>query len=141
MRKERIFRFSGEAKERLVAVLVRLLAAEETVRFAYLYGSFLEDVPCRDIDIGVSLDGPSLVDMALCAVELGARLSREVGCPVDIRVLNEAPVSFSFQVLRGRLIFLRDPEVYGDFFERTVSRYLDIKPLLLRATKEAFGDA
>ena len=60
--------------------------------------------------------------------------------PVDIRILNFAPVPFRFQVIRGKLIYVRDEEVHSEFIEDTMRIYLDIKPILYRATKEAFAE-
>ncbi|MCP9474376.1 MAG: nucleotidyltransferase domain-containing protein [Nitrospira sp.] len=39
---------------------------------------------------------------------LSAALTAVVGGPVDVRGLNEAPVSFLYPVLRGRLVLCRD---------------------------------
>ncbi len=138
---EQSFRFSDAERQELAATLAHLLEGESTIQFAYLHGSFLDTIPCHDIDIGVYLEGLPPLDMELFAMELGSRLGRQVHCPVDVRVLNNAPVPFAFQVLRGRLLQQNNPDLLARFFERTVSRYLDLKPLLLKATKEAFADA
>jgi predicted nucleotidyltransferase len=58
---------------------------------------------------------------------------------VDSRVLNFAPASFLYHVIRGKLIFEREEEVSANFTERTIQRYLDLKPLVYRGIKEAFG--
>ncbi len=138
---KKLFRISYQEKQEIITILVSLLQKRATVQFAYLYGSFLDEIPYHDIDLGVYLDDLPLLDMKLFAVDLGAQLGRQVNCPVDVRVLNNAPVSFMFQVLRGRLLLQNNPELHDQIFERTVSRHLDIKPLLLRAMKEAFADA
>jgi hypothetical protein len=57
--------------------------------------------------------------------------------PVDVRVLNQAPFGFRYHVFRGRLLFSRDEALRTHVVERTVSRYLDLKPLRQRALKEA----
>lgn len=133
--------FSKEEKGRLIAMFGSFVNTQESVQFAYLYGSFLDDLPCHDIDIGIYVQGIGEADMIFYALELGGKLSREACCPVDVRVLNDAPVSFLFHVLKGELISEQNPELHAQVFERTVSRYLDMQPLLLRATKEAFGNA
>ena len=57
-----------------------------------------------------------------------------------MRVLNDAPVTFLFHVFReGRLLFSRNDERLADLMERTVREYLDMEPLLRRATIEAYG--
>lgn len=139
--KTHIFRFSEEEKRGLTATVAGLLAEIPEIKFAYLYGSFLDQTPCHDMDIGVYLGDIPPLDMDLFALELGARLSRQAPCPLDVRPINNASVPFRYQVLRGNLLIENDPELHSRFFEQTVARYLDIKPLLLRATKEAFADA
>ena len=122
-------------------MLTSLVNSQESLQFTYLYGSFLDDLPCHDIDIGIYVQGIGKPDMTFYALELGGKLSRKAGCPVDVRVLNDAPVSFLFHVLKGELLSEQNPELHAEVFERTVSRYLDMQLLLLRATKEAFGNA
>ena len=138
---KRLFRFSGQQKQEIISALTSLLQRHAAIQFAYLYGSFLADMPCHDIDIGVYLDGLAPLDMGLFAVELSAQLGSQAKCPVDVRILNNAPLPFIYQVLRGKLLLENNPDLHGRIFEHTVSRYLDLKPLLLRATKEAFTNA
>lgn len=118
--------------------LAAALASDRRVAFAYLYGSFAEGLPFRDVDVGVYLaeDAPRQVDDELAMAE---QLSRLVGFPVDVRVVNGAPPTFLFHVLRGVKLVCRDEERLADVMERTVQRYLDIEPVLRRATREAFG--
>ncbi len=137
----RAYFFSKEEKNRLIALLRSLLGRQDALQFAYLYGSFLDDLPCHDIDIGIYIQGNKGTDMMFYALELGEQFSREAGCPVDVRVLNDAPVSFLFHVLKGKLLTEQNPELHAQLFEKTVSRYLDMQPLLLQATREAFGNA
>lgn len=58
---------------------------------------------------------------------------------VDLRVVNNAPVSFLFHVLRGHPLLVRDERVLADLIERTARTYHDRAPLLRRATREAFA--
>lgn len=137
----RSYFFSKVEKEKIVTRLRSLLGGQDVIQFAYLYGSFLDDLPCHDIDIGVYVQGIKKTDMLFYALELGEEFSREAGCPVDVRVLNDAPVSFLFHVLKGKLLTEQNPELHAQLFEKTVCRYLDMQPLLLRATREAFANA
>ena len=133
--------FSKAEKDRLIVKLRSLLQGQDAIQFAYLYGSLLDDLPCHDIDIGVYVQGISGADIAFFALRLGEQFSHEVGCPVDVRVLNDAPVPFLFNVLKGKLLTERNHELHAKIFEKTVSRYLDMQPLLLQAMREAFGHA
>lgn len=133
--------FSKAEKERFIVKLRSLIKGQDAIHFAYLYGSLLDDLPCHDIDIGIYIQGISGVDIAFYALRLGEQFSHNVGCPVDVRVLNDAPVPFLFNVLKGKLLTERNSELHAQIFEKTVSRYLDMQPLLLRAMREAFGHA
>jgi predicted nucleotidyltransferase len=132
---------SEREKNRLVELFRIFLADQEAIQFAYLYGSFLDKLPIHDIDIGVYVQAMTDTDMTYYALELGEQLGRQARCPVDVRVLNGAPVSFVFHVLKGELLCEQNPELHAKVFESTVSRYLDMRPLLLQATREAFGNA
>ena len=120
-------------------MLVAALEAEPDLEFAWLHGSFLGGGGFHDVDVGVHLNAASDV-RSRRAVDLGLRLDSETGLPVDVRVLNDAPVTFLFHVFReGRLLLSRNDERLADLMERTVREYLDMEPLLRRATIEAYG--
>ncbi len=126
-----------EIRERLASAL----EDDPGVSFAYLYGSFVEPLPFRDVDVAVwvrpeLLAGRSPMDYEL---DLGARLQRLLRVLLDVRVVNAAPLSFLYHVLRGRLVLCRDEAVLAEVVERTASRYLDIAPLLRQATVESFA--
>jgi len=115
------------------------LAGEAAVVFAYLYGSFVEGGPFRDVDVGVYVEAAEPGQASAKALDLSGRLSDRAGLPVDVRVLNGAPVPFLFHVFRGQLLVCRDDDRLETLLEDTARRYLDIEPLLRRATKDAFA--
>lgn len=111
----------------------------EDIDFSYIFGSFIDgDIPFHDIDLGVFFAGKNRPQMSAAAVDLAITLSRQTACPVDVRVLNDAPVSFVYNVLRGELIYEKNEDIRCKLMENTVRDYLDMKPVLYQATKEAF---
>jgi hypothetical protein len=128
-----------EERDRIQQGLAAELASDRRVAFAYLYGSFVESEPFHDIDVGVYLENVQADRLTAAALDLAQRLSDSARIPVDVRVLNVAPVSFLYHVLRGQFVFCRDDAVLAEVMERTVSRYLDIAPLVRRGTQEAFA--
>jgi hypothetical protein len=66
-------------------------------------------------------------------------LSRQLAVSVDLRVLNNAPVSFIYHVMKGELILENNEEIRSQLMEQTVRQYLDMKPILYKAMKEAFS--
>lgn len=135
----RQFQAGPDERERIERTLVAVLESEPDLEFAWLHGSFLVADKFRDIDIGVHLSVPVEV-RSQRGLELSVRLDQEIGFPIDVRVLNDAPVTFLFHVFReGRLLLSRNDERLADLMERTVREYLDAAPLLRQATIEAYG--
>ncbi|MDL1959205.1 MAG: nucleotidyltransferase domain-containing protein [Deltaproteobacteria bacterium] len=137
--KEKVYILTPVEKQRLSGRLAVLLGACPEVIFAYVYGSFLEDIPCHDIDLGVYVTGVKRAKTILHGVDLAGSFSRELGIPVDVRILNYAPNSFVYRVIRGKLILDNNPEVRSRVVEETIKHYLDLKPLRFRAIREAFA--
>lgn len=129
-------RVDREAREGLLVRLQGLLAGRPDVTFAFLFGSFLDRDEFRDIDVGIwtAPSASSRVD-----VELAADASAALGVPVDVRRVNDAPVSFLFHVLRGRALVVRDEDMLAALMERTAREYHDGAPLVRRATQDAFA--
>jgi predicted nucleotidyltransferase len=126
-----LWRLTQGEKKAVLQRLRQLLALYPGVRFAYVHGSFLEDRPCRDLDLAVYLAGASAGQRLDLALAMGAELSHELGLPVDVHSLNEASVPFAYEVLRrGKLLFCRDREEAFGFAERILALYRDFLPLL-----------
>lgn len=135
----RQFRAGPDERKRIMSKLVTVLESEPDLEFAWLHGSFLAADKFRDIDIGVHLGATAKARLER-GLELAVRLDQEIGFPMDVRVLNDAPVTFLFHVFReGRLLLSRSDERLADLMERTVREYLDAEPLLRQATIEAYG--
>lgn len=111
-------------------LLARVLDAYPDVLVAYLFGSVArgEAGPLSDIDIAVLLrEGEDPLDRRLA---LMADLAEATGIEhVDVVILNEAPVTLAYRVLRdGRLLLSRDERARIGHRARTVDRYLDMEP-------------
>ncbi len=131
---------SSEERAVMVEALRRVLIEAPEVVFAYLFGSFQEGRPFRDVDIGVYLTEDA--DPWETAFRLAAALERALRAaghpaPVDVRVLNEAPVAFRYHVYQGEVLVSRDEDLRARETVYAFTRYLDIKPLLEQALKEA----
>jgi predicted nucleotidyltransferase len=132
----RVHRLGTEARDALIATLSEDLASRADVAFAYVYGSIMRDEGFRDVDIAV---WTTSLPHRFADVDLAAQLSRRIGLPVDVRRINDAPLSFVFHALRGRLLCVRDELLLADLIERTARRYHEQAPILRRATWEAFS--
>jgi hypothetical protein len=139
----RAYSLSKQDKETLLERLSKALESRSEILFAYAHGSFLEDCPFRDFDIAVYLDS---ADLPQSRFHYEDRLTRELvteldlSFPLDLKLLNETPLPFQYNVFRGRLLMDRDPEVRLERLTHAVARYLDIKPILEHHAREAFGN-
>lgn len=132
----RLDHLDSAARERVLTIAAAALAERRDVSFACVFGSFLSEGAFRDVDIGVwtANHADRRIDL-----ELAASLSRQLGLPVDVRRLNDAPVAFLFHALRGRIVSVRDEGLLADIMERIAREYHDRAPLLRRALREAFA--
>ncbi|MFQ5756448.1 MAG: nucleotidyltransferase domain-containing protein [Acidiferrobacterales bacterium] len=136
--RKKLYTITPQARAHVLDLLSTEIAQDLHIAFAYAYGSLLERDAVHDVDVGIYLGKEPEGGRERYALSLAQRLSESAGLPVDVRILNAVPISFLFHVLRGRLVHCRDENLLGNIIERTVARYLDIAPLLRRATKEAY---
>jgi predicted nucleotidyltransferase len=137
--RSKLFRLSQAKGEQLARRLAELLRGRDEIVFVYLYGSFAENLPFHDIDLGIYTIGIKEEESTSYGLALGQELSEKVQVPVDVCVLNFAPVSFVYHVIRGHLIFDRNEELRTHIVGQVVQKYLDLKPMIYKGIKEAFG--
>jgi predicted nucleotidyltransferase len=136
--KNKIYQLNHEERKQRVEQLRAILEKQDPIAFAYLYGSFAENLPFHDIDVGVYAEGIGEQETTSYSIRLSEMMSSELGLPVDVRVLNFAPVTFLYHVFRGNLIHEKNELIRSQVMERTVQKYLDLRPILYRGMKEAF---
>jgi predicted nucleotidyltransferase len=116
---------------RTVQKLKDFLSERDEVVFAYIHGSFVQGEEFQDVDVAVFVaDGaPRSTDDIEYEISLSLRLEKELGLPVDVKILNNAPLAFRYHASRGTLLLTRDESVREDFLDRTWSEYFDFLPL------------
>jgi hypothetical protein len=137
--KQKTFSLNEDRKQQLMKCLGKGLRDHDEIVFAYLYGSFVGNLPFHDIDLGIYTIGIKEEESTSYGLTLSQELSEKVQVPVDVRVLNFAPILFVYHVIRGNLIFDRNEEIRVHVIEETVQKYLDLKPMIHQSIKEAFG--
>jgi len=137
--RKKIYHLTEEAREIMKLKLKRILENHREIEFAYLYGSFMENLPFHDLDLGVYVPNIDKNSGITYALNLAGELSTDLKIPVDVRVINFAPLTFIFNVLRGELLLNRNDDLLAKIMEQTIKKYLDLKPVLYKATKEALG--
>jgi predicted nucleotidyltransferase len=131
-----VHHLDAEGLERLQDLLRSELEHHPDIAFAYLFGSVLNAVGFRDVDVAIwTVAGSSpAIDL-----ELAGRLTERSGLPIDVRRVNDAPSSFVFHAVRGRLLVVNDERLLADVIERTAREYHDLAPLRIQAVREAFS--
>lgn len=116
---------SKRQRAEIVERLRQILSARQEINFAYLHGTFVDEVPFHDIDVAIYLDAP-VEDRFEYAMRLSVELTRELRLPVDVQILNGAPLSFQHPVLRsGAILLARDYDFLADHIEHLSLDYMD----------------
>ena len=107
---------------------------------AYLFGSVARGSARAESDTDIAVlyqeDPPRTLDGL--GLDLGARLERHLGRPVDLVVLNRAPVDLIHRVLRdGILLCERDPSSRIRFEVKARNEYFDLLPYLRQYRRAA----
>jgi predicted nucleotidyltransferase len=116
-------------REAIIQKLSQTLEDKNDIIFAYLFGSFNSQESFHDIDIGVfiSLNEPKVLEIEL---ELERELGDMIHMPVDVRIMNEAPLSFNYQVIKGGITIVdKNKDMRADFEGLVFKKYFDFQHL------------
>lgn len=127
-------RVKDRLPETVLPALRGTLSQVPEVAFAYLFGSAARGGDFRDVDVAVYfIPCPSSsYERFKLAMRIARLLERSLQPrrEVDVRVLNEAPVPFRYEVLRtGRLLIQRDLECRIRYEAQLFSSFLDYQPV------------
>jgi len=134
------FQISESNKKIILERLGDYLEKRPNLLFAYVYGSFMTAERFRDIDVAVYLrQAPSTPLQA--ELEMETKLANLIkGYLVEVRILNNAPLSFRYNVIKsGKPIVVVDDDARTEFEEATLSHYFDFSPFRKIYLKETLG--
>lgn len=124
------------ADQALVQRLTRLLAERaDGLVCAWLFGSQARGDARQgsDVDVAVLFAEDPPRTLAGLRLDLADDLAGALGCPVDLVVMNRAPIDLVHRVLRdGVLLFDRDPSARIRFEVRARAQWLDLLPHIER---------
>ncbi len=127
-------------RKKFIKKIKGILEKKSEISFAFTHGSFVKGDHFRDIDIAIFLDRipESLIDYEL---SLETELMSAIGTyQVDVRVLNMAPLSFKYNVIKnGAILFVKDDNKRADFQEVVLSLYFDFEPYRNNYLRETIG--
>lgn len=101
---------------------------EQSVRLAFLMGSFAKGTarPDSDVDVAALFDrAPDFME----ALDLRERLSALLRREADLVVLNDAGPIIGMQALKTGIRLFSQKNAYEEFFVRTLNEYDDLKRL------------
>ncbi len=110
-----------------------VLGARDDVAAVYVFGSVARGTagPTSDVDLAVLFNAspPHTLDGPRFTVE--GDLERAVNTPIDLVVLNDAPVDLRIRVLRDGLLLVDRNRLARIAFEvRTRNEFFDLEPVL-----------
>ncbi|MEA2038955.1 MAG: nucleotidyltransferase domain-containing protein [Thermodesulfobacteriota bacterium] len=123
-------------KENILGRIISALKCHEEIVLAYVFGSFNDSDTFSDIDIAVLTDEDmdSYLDFEF---NLEIEIEDIVNYPMDVRVINNAPLSFCQNVIRhGRVILEKDANMRADFMGKILKEYFDFAPFRRRYLRE-----
>lgn len=123
------YRLTSREKAYVTTALRDLLAFREEVLFAYLHGSFINGSKFRDIDVAVYVNHGRLTRRASLQyqVSLAKDLSQALHLPVDVTVLNVAPLGLRHNAVSGRVLLCRENGTRVHFAEGVCRHYERIR--------------
>ncbi|MFN2303215.1 MAG: type VII toxin-antitoxin system MntA family adenylyltransferase antitoxin [Anaerolineales bacterium] len=131
------YTLKSSQKEVVVKKISATLHREcDDITVAYLFGSFVTEDTFSDIDLGVvtNIEPNSPLNYEF---NLESKLESVIKYPMDIRILNRAPLSFCQNVIRnGRIVLDRDPNSRADFEGLILKQYFDFAPFRRRYLSE-----
>ena len=126
-------------KDEIVKSISTLLALHQEIYTVYLHGSFMIDKSFADIDLALLLDHTP-ANLIEYEFEIEIKLERNVNFPIDVRVLNNAPVSFVQNVIRhGKVVLDKKPNTRSDFESYSLRKYFDFAPFRRRYLSEVIN--
>ncbi|MCL6639361.1 MAG: nucleotidyltransferase domain-containing protein [Firmicutes bacterium] len=129
-----------EQKEILLRSISNFLVNRPEIDFAYIHGSFVTAESFCDIDLAVYISEKITGTPLSYEINLEMDLEKSIKYPVDVRILNTAPLSFQYQVIKnGAVLFERDTDRRADFQTKTIDMYIDFSPFRKRYLKEVPG--
>lgn len=109
----------------LQKIAEHLEKSRDEIYAVYAFGSFISKKKYSDIDLAVLLEKETY-DPFPYESHLEIELEEIVGCPIDLRILNNAPLSFCYTVIQTGIVILdKKPDARPDFESRIIRQYLD----------------
>lgn len=140
MRNLKTYKIDENKRKEIKKKVISTLKIKEEIIFAYIHGSFLKGY-FRDVDVAIYLKKMgSKKENLQYELSLERELERSICFPVDIRIINHAPLSFRFKVIKNSvLLFSKDEGIRSDFECLSIVEYHDFNFIRKVYGREALG--
>lgn len=119
-------KLSTAKKLKMLKKLKERFEGDNEIMFAYVHGSFLEKNSFRDIDIAIWLKNPKKAFHY--TVNFSTILQIQMKLPIDLQVLNEAPLPYKYNIFtKGKLLFSKNENLRTKIIDETIRKYIDLK--------------
>lgn len=123
-------RVSSTEKKEIIRTISDILKAKEYILFAYIFGSFTSEDIFEDIDVGIFVFGERLQSPIKLELETENELEDTIRIPVDVRIINNAPLSFIYNILKSGIVIVdKDKSLRADFEGLIYKKYFDFQHL------------
>ena len=120
--------------ENIVKSIVETISQFEEIVLCYLFGSSIEMDEYNDIDLGIFLSNSySIYDSSNFSMEVGRSVEKSLNFKktIDIKVLNNSPIYFQFEVIsKGVLLFSKGEKERIMYEKGVINLHLDYKDTL-----------
>ena len=131
---------SAEERKNVITVLSELLSKDDKILFAYLHGSFVAKEKFNDLDIAIYFKDMTVAEMLDYELKLEDRIEKILRIPIDLKSLNNAPVTFCYMVIKkGVKVIVNDDKSRVDFEMSTYRNYFDFQPHRRRYLQEVLN--
>lgn len=113
----------------IINKISKTLSRFQEIDLGYVHGSFLKNT-FRDIDVAVYVSKSfEPYERFKFAMRVGRELEKalEHRYEFDVRLLNDASLSYQYEAIKGYAVFSRDEAMRINYETQVLSEYLDYK--------------
>ncbi len=140
----KVYRVTKNNKKKLIENIKSSLEKYPEIIFAYIFGSFVDpEMPFfRDIDIGIYVKDYKESDWHSYEIELPRELEKQVKYKyyLDLTVMNTADILLVKNIIQGKLLFVKDEDLWADFVSYHAKFYASEGERILYYKKEAITE-
>ncbi len=127
-----------KTKLQIKNVVKDFLFRQKNIQSAFFYGSFTTETSYNDIDIAIFRTNIDR-DLLEMETELESKLSTKLQIKIDLRIVNNAPESFLYEVFKGECLFDKNDKI-SNLIEKTIISQMDEEYYKKQFLKDLIND-